>query len=159
MCFDRLRERWVMRKYKRVRVIEQGKRAEPFEPSRLIQPLQVDDIFKWVCSNIKYKPEGKDYWQTPLETLQRGAGDCEDGSILLASLFCSVLPKSERWRVFVAVFEKPAHVVVVYRNRVFDWTNKTVKKVSQISSWKLLYMFNFRSVYAPRRNVKKWLRG
>jgi len=153
---DLLRELWVMRGYKRVKVVEKAKRAEAFNVTTLIQPLTPEQVFQWVCRNIKFQRENRDYWQTPIETIRRGVGDCEDGAILLASLFNSVLPRSERWRVFVVIFEEPAHAVVVYRDKVYDWTQKRVFPLAECKNWKLWYMFNFRHAYTTKENVKKW---
>ncbi len=46
------------------------------------------EIVKWVSENITYKSDTVllDHWQLPSETLLRGAGDCEDLSILAAAL-------------------------------------------------------------------------
>jgi len=159
LFFDLLSELWSMRKYKRVKIVEKNKRAEPFNVTTLIQPFTVDMVFQLLCDSVKYEMETEDYWQTPTETLKRGLGDCEDGAILLASLFLSVLPKREWWRVFVYIFEKPAHAVVVYRGKVYDWMQKRVFPLREIAHWKLWYMFNYRHAYAPRRNVKKWRSG
>jgi len=59
-------------------------------------------LFQWTMKNIKYSldspvpllPEsvegtlewGKDFWRTPVETIRDGTGDCEDISVLLASM-------------------------------------------------------------------------
>ncbi|MHC4641365.1 MAG: transglutaminase domain-containing protein [Planctomycetota bacterium] len=42
-------------------------------------PSKVNECFEKACK-IKYKSdgEGKDYWQTPQETEEKGEGDCED---------------------------------------------------------------------------------
>ena len=42
-------------------------------------------LYDFVCRNIDYRTDIGEFWQTPNETL-RGHGDCEDTSILLASL-------------------------------------------------------------------------
>ena len=58
----------------------------PYTPSQ----LGFDDIRGWVADNIAYESDeqrwGRDYWQTPEETLSYRTGDCEDFSILLCSL-------------------------------------------------------------------------
>lgn len=47
-------------------------------------PLSIFDCFNKVCE-IEYVPdeENNDYWQSPLETLNRNKGDCEDLSFYL----------------------------------------------------------------------------
>ncbi len=49
-------------------------------------------IFYWVSQNIVYvsDPKGREYYQFAHETLQTKAGDCDDFSILLASMYESV---------------------------------------------------------------------
>lgn len=49
----------------------------------------------WVQVNIEYAHDDeiygcREFWATPTETLYLGAGDCEDTSVLLASLLLSV---------------------------------------------------------------------
>lgn len=61
-----------------------------------IRPGDVTDVYNYlgsplacydsVCRSIAKVPDVTEYWQYPLETLQRGAGDCEDNSFLLTSL-------------------------------------------------------------------------
>lgn len=45
-----------------------------------------DDIGKWIGKNIAYAREKEDYWQSPSETINRGAGDCEDMAILYINI-------------------------------------------------------------------------
>ncbi|MBN1134431.1 MAG: transglutaminase family protein [Methanosarcinaceae archaeon] len=49
---------------------------------------QVCALFDYTKENIQYisDPRGTDYWALPNETLNIGAGDCDDYSILLSSL-------------------------------------------------------------------------
>lgn len=48
----------------------------------------LEEIGDWVKETIEYIPDdpGEDDWQTPRETLARGAGDCEDRAILWMKL-------------------------------------------------------------------------
>jgi len=43
-----------------------------------------------------------EYWLYPVETVEMGTCDCEDGAILIASMLYNALPPSEHWRVRVA---------------------------------------------------------
>jgi hypothetical protein len=60
------------------------------DPPYTLSQRGFDDIRDWVADNIAYKSDkerwGKDYWQTPEETLTYRTGDCEDYAILLCSL-------------------------------------------------------------------------
>jgi len=150
-----LHELWAMRHFKRVKIVEPSKRDTAINVSKLIgKPFPtVEDAFNWVVAHIRYVREDKDYWQTPFETLMRMAGDCEDGAILLASLFKQIV--KEPWKVFVVVYERPAHAVVVY-GRIWDWTNPNLKKIP--SDWRCLYAFNFRHAYTTKANFERWLK-
>jgi hypothetical protein len=136
--------------------VETTKRDEEIEVTKLIGKLfpTVEDCFEWVAKNIKYVPEAKDYWQLPHETLQRMQGDCEDGAILLASMFLSILPKKEKWKIFIYIFETPAHALVVYNGKVYDWTNPYLNEIP--STWAFWYCFNFRNAYTTKEHVAEW---
>ncbi len=60
------------------------------DPPYELSQVGFDNIRDWVAVNIDYisdeKRWGKDYWQTPAETLSYRSGDCEDFSILLCTL-------------------------------------------------------------------------
>ncbi len=59
-------------------------------------------MYQWTMRNIKYSLDsptpilpdsvngtlewGKDFWRTPAETIEHGTGDCEDISVMLASM-------------------------------------------------------------------------
>ena len=51
--------------------------------SRLKTP---SDAFHWVCTNLYYRREEKDYWRLPRETIEVGFGDCEDLANTLTSI-------------------------------------------------------------------------
>lgn len=60
------------------------------EPPYALSQGGFDDIRDWVADSIAYESDeerwGRDYWQTPEETISSRTGDCEDFSILLCSL-------------------------------------------------------------------------
>lgn len=53
---------------------------------------EVHTLFNWVKSNIRYvrDVQGVETLQTPKETLRQHSGDCDDQSMLLAALLCSI---------------------------------------------------------------------
>jgi Transglutaminase-like superfamily len=71
-------------------VVEETLRPIVGDPPYICSQLGFDAIRNWVADNIAYESDevrwGKDYWQTPEETLSSRTGDCEDFSILLCSL-------------------------------------------------------------------------
>jgi hypothetical protein len=68
------------------------------------------DKAAWNCQrhvvrSIRYVADTKigrsEYWLFPVETIAMGAGDCEDGAILMASLIANCVPYEHQWRVRV----------------------------------------------------------
>jgi hypothetical protein len=59
--------------------------GEPVDPTFEHEPVGEDlqEIYSWMCFNIRYEPEEEDNWRMPEETYHRGKGDCEDLAILL----------------------------------------------------------------------------
>lgn len=55
------------------------------------------NCLKYVASHVKYMREPKECWQIVQETIERNAGDCEDGAILLANLL--IAAGVPYWRV------------------------------------------------------------
>lgn len=51
---------------------------------------QVIEAYELVSSRINYTLDEDDHWQSPAETLSLGSGDCEDHSLLLASLITAL---------------------------------------------------------------------
>ncbi len=47
------------------------------------------DIVMWIWCHVYYSSDGenKDTWNTPLETLNRGKGDCEDFVLLFMNIY------------------------------------------------------------------------
>src|SRR4030042_1471069 len=86
----------------------------PYTPSQ----LGFDDIRAWVADNIAYESDkeqwGKDYWQTPEETLSYRTGDCEDFSILLCSFLRAYGIDAQRVYVALGVDgENDGHAFVI----------------------------------------------
>ncbi|MGH9501650.1 MAG: transglutaminase-like domain-containing protein [Terriglobales bacterium] len=51
---------------------------------------EVDSVFHWVKDNIEFRGEHAETLQEPRVTLQLGAGDCDDHSMLVAALLASL---------------------------------------------------------------------
>lgn len=90
-------------------------------------------IQKWVVANLRYVSDEQnegvlEYWQFPFETISLGIGDCEDGSLLIASLALNAGIPSFRVRVS-AGFVKPheitapqgGHGYCTYLRESGDW--------------------------------------
>lgn len=88
-------------------------------------PLHADEfrqlrrIRNRVVRQIIEVADGEDYWQSPAQTVKRGAGDCEDHALL-------ILYRAKEQGItamFVIVKREPInHVVIGYKGRYLDST-------------------------------------
>ena len=105
------------------------------------QLLWISDIKLW---------KQKDYWATPVETLVKAAGDCEDFTIIkyftLTSLGVPV--KHLRLTYVKALKYNQAHMVLTYSRNpheiplVLDNINKKILPANQRTDLKPVYSFN-----------------
>jgi len=111
------------------------------DPPYELSQVGFDDIRDWVAINIDYMSDkerwGKDYWQTPEETLSYRTGDCEDFSILLCSLLRAYGIGAEQVYVALGVNgEEDGHAFLME-----DWNNDgecrriESQAPAQFSSW------------------------
>lgn len=117
---------------------------EPYESSQ----LGFDEIRDWVALNIEYTSDekrwGKDYWQTPEETLTYRTGDCEDFAILLCSFLRAY--GIDAARVFVALGvddSEDGHAFLLedwYSDG--EWRRVESQSPAQLSSWDSLIGFS-----------------
>ncbi|HUU86854.1 MAG TPA: transglutaminase-like domain-containing protein [Candidatus Glassbacteria bacterium] len=128
-------------------------------------------IWKSVMQWLKYTPDENssgftEFWQFPTETLQLGTGDCEDGAILLTSLFLTAGVPQYRCKVAVGLVQagKSAktggHAWPIYLREsdnewvIMDWcyrpNNLTVSKRKLYKQEKLYksIWFTFNSQYS-----------
>jgi predicted transglutaminase-like cysteine proteinase len=113
----------------------------PYTPSQ----LGFDDIRAWVADNIAYKSDkekwGKDYWQTPEETLLYQTGDCEDFSILLCSFLRAYGIDAQRVYVALGVDgENDGHAFVIedwYCDG--EWRRVESQAAAQLPSYSRLF--------------------
>lgn len=76
----------------------------------IVEPSDTNDekaykIMRWVQDNIEYKTDLKNYgqiewWTTPMETLHKMSGDCEDGAFLIHSMMLNAGIPWERIRTY-----------------------------------------------------------
>ncbi len=112
-----------------------------------------DDINIWQQS---------DYWATPLETIGRGRGDCEDFAIAkYYSLLIVGIPVNQMRLIYVkAKFETPAgsiqqaHMVLAYyanpsaEPQVLDNLNTTIRPASKRTDLLPVFSFNSQGIFA-----------
>jgi predicted transglutaminase-like cysteine proteinase len=115
------------------------------DPPYTLSQLAFDDIRNWVADNIAYKPDkeqwGKDYWQTPEETLFCGTGDCEDFSILLCSLLRAYGIDAQQVYVALGVNGAQDGHAFVIENWYSDgeWRRVESQAAAQIPSYSRLF--------------------
>jgi len=83
----------------------------------------INAVAEWIRDNIPYvvDPAGfgrEDWWQYPLEVLDKGAGDCEDSSYLCASLLESL---GYQTQVCIGFVVSQAHAWVEVRDPRGCW--------------------------------------
>jgi Transglutaminase-like superfamily len=93
-----------------------------------LNPCQARALRAWVQDNIYYipDPDGLESVRFPLQTLQRGAGDCDDMALLLAALASSVGFKTRfsAWRMNAEPI--PTHVSAQLLVTGMGWQNAEV---------------------------------
>ncbi|WP_339512709.1 cysteine protease LapG [Pseudomonas sp. RL_15y_Pfl2_60] len=104
-----------------------------------------------------------DYWATPVESLVKGAGDCEDYSIAKYFTLRRLGIASEKLRITYvkALKQNQAHMVLTYYSSpsseplVLDNLIGEIQPASQRKDLLPVYSFNAEGVYLPGSNSKK----
>ncbi|HXZ95411.1 MAG TPA: transglutaminase-like domain-containing protein [Dehalococcoidia bacterium] len=110
----------------------------PYVPSQ----TGFDNIRDWVATNIDYISNaerwGKDYWQTPEETLLYRTGDCKDFATLLCSLLRAYgIPAEQVYVVFGVDDEPSGHAFLIEDwNHDGEWQRIEPQAPAQFSSWR-----------------------
>ena len=108
----------------------------PYELSQ----VGFDNIRDWVAVNIDYMSDekrwGKDYWQTPAETLSYRTGDCEDFSILLCTLLRTYGIDAESVYVALGIDDEEDGHAFLLENWYHDgeWRRVESQSSTQLSS-------------------------
>jgi transglutaminase-like putative cysteine protease len=111
------------------------------DPPYELSQAGFDDIRDWVATNIDYMSDekrwGKDYWQTPEETLSYRTGDCEDFSILLCSLLRAYGIDAEQVYVALGVNDEEDGHAFLIEDGYYDgeWRRIESQAPAQFSSW------------------------
>ena len=106
----------------------------------------VKDAQDFVHSEVKYKSERGDFWQMPVETLEKGTGDCEDTSILLCSILRNYMPPEEVW-VVAGDWKGDGHCWVVADGHVVESTRSSNRPVKE-KNYSSVAFFNDQYCYA-----------
>lgn len=120
--------------------------------------LWVSDIKLW---------KKKDYWATPIETLIRKAGDCEDFTIIkyFTLLAVDVPVQTLKLNYVKAIRYNQAHMVLSYAKTrrdmplILDNINKKVLPANQRRDLKPVYSFNGQGLWIQNKNSGKKVGG
>jgi len=138
---------------------------------------QVEDLFEWVCANVKYPDDAnltrriafdgfqaniEDYWPMPAETLAwPHVGDCDACSHLLASLLRNFAPTDD---VFVVLggynSRQMNHAWVEWRNMILETTKDVPpKQVFEASAaYNPMVRYNDREIWVKKGSKDyEWL--
>jgi len=116
------------------RFIRRLKKANQSEKSKLAR------VF-WFISQFKNTPDSRDFWQYPMETLSRKAGDCEDKAFLLFAL-CDYLGIDIKVTLGYSNIrgQKEPHAWITHAGGIYDATFSNIKlnlryKYTPLVSW------------------------
>jgi len=117
----------------------------------------VKDAQDFVHSEVRYKSERGDFWQMPVETLEKGMGDCEDSSLLLASLLRCYLPPEDVY-VVAGDWKGDGHCWVLADWHVVESTRSSDRSVKE-KDYSPVAFFNDQYCYAKPSNFDFLLVG
>lgn len=123
----------------------------------------VNDFFNrmtWVSDKELWNK--KDYWATPIESLIRNAGDCEDFSIAKYFTLLAMDIPFERLRInYVKIADKENHMVLSYypsldsEPLILDNVNKQLQKKRDRKDLVFMFSFNSENLWLTNNQVIK----
>ncbi|MDX2503186.1 MAG: transglutaminase-like cysteine peptidase [Gammaproteobacteria bacterium] len=137
-------------------LVEQNQNKSETEKLHLVNDFFNQKI-RWVDDKKLWKQ--RDYWATPLESLTKGAGDCEDFSIAkYYTLHALGLPINKLKITYVKALEyNQAHMVLTYyaskksEPLILDNINKKILKGSKREDLKPVYSFNGEGMWISKQ--------
>ncbi|MCK5648177.1 MAG: transglutaminase-like cysteine peptidase [Gammaproteobacteria bacterium] len=116
-----------------------------------------NDQLQWVSDKKLWKQ--KDYWATPIETLLKSAGDCEDFTIIKYFTLISLgVPIDHLKLTYVKALKlNQAHMVLTYSKTrravplVLDNINKKILPASKRKDLKPVYSFNGEGMWIQKQ--------
>lgn len=98
---------------------------------------EIHAVFNWVKDNIEFRGEYAETLQTPVITLQLGAGDCDDHTTLLAAMYESLGFETRFNTVAVGKSNEYSHVFLEVKERVSgQWLPVDTTVGSSYPGWK-----------------------
>lgn len=116
---------------------------------------KINKINRFINQNVSYETDlplwgKKDYWASPVETIGRGQGDCEDYAIAkFFSLLAVGIPESKLRLMYVRQLDvnQPHMVLIYFENKkamplVLDNFNQRILPANKRRDLKPIYSFN-----------------
>jgi len=122
---------------------------------------KLNEVNVFFNDNIEYSTDSilwnsKDYWATPVETLLKGAGDCDDFSI--AKYYSLTRVGVDARRLFMLYSKhiptNQPHMLLMYDDVIMDNINKNILKLSDRSDLLPIYSFNEFGMLLEKDNKK-----
>jgi len=114
---------------------------------------EIDSVLAWVKHNIEFRGENAETLQSPVVTLQLGAGDCDDHSILIAALLRSV-GYNVQFKTVAAARAAPdqfSHVYVVAQDkRTGQWKGLDSTVPHSFAGWEPPVIYRSKTYSHPR---------
>jgi predicted transglutaminase-like cysteine proteinase len=113
------------------------------------------NTFLYATDDVVYKQ--KDYWASPKETIQRGAGDCEDFAFAKYFTLLKVGVAPSKIRLAYVKLDGNAHMVALYEDidgsfLVLDNFDLDIKPLAKRKDIEMFYTFNSQYVWAADLN-------
>jgi len=116
--------------------------VQPYNPEvqQIYRQLgaSVQRCLDFVCQNISYHKDIGEWWLFPSETIARGVGDCEDTSVLLASLLRNFTDAY----VVLGDYSGYGHAWVGAGNTILESTYTRARPVSDPENYRAFCYFN-----------------
>lgn len=110
---------------------------------------KLESVNNFVNNNIEYVKDIHlwhvvDYWATPIETLEKGGGDCDDISILKYFILKELKLENKKLRLLFCNYlkSKEYHMVLMYDDFILDNINSNVLKLKERTDLVPVYSFN-----------------
>ncbi len=138
------------------------------DSAHLEEQVKLDNVNRFFNQQIRFADDIRvwqqvDYWATPIESLIKGAGDCEDYAIAKYFSLRRLGISSEKLRITYvkALRLNQAHMVLTYYSSpaaeplVLDNLINQIRPASQRQDLLPVYAFNAEGLYLPGSRSKK----
>jgi len=126
--------------------------SAPLYPSHIKTPQDLGD---WLKNNFTYQSEEVDYWNTPEETVNAKAGDCDDYAILSEFILKDL--GYDAWFIVMVnrTPDQSSHAITIIREKdmTYSFISNTNYRRTNSASWESMldnYWHQYKEVYICR---------